>query len=155
MSIRRSLLAFGAAIVVFAAGLTGNPAKSSSEPAIKIEGPWVRETPIGGTSGGGYMRIINSGKESDRLLGAESSVAQSIVLQEITYVDQTLRTRTLPNGIEIPPEKIVQLQWNASHLLFEGLKAPFSPYTYIEATLIFEKAGRIPVRFIVRPRVEQ
>jgi periplasmic copper chaperone A len=155
MSIRRSLLTFGAAFVVAAAGLVANPAQSISEPAIKIEFPWVRETPIGGTSGGGYMRIENSGKEADRLLSAESPAAKSIVLQEITYVDDKLLTRTLPKGIEIPPEKIVQLQWNASHLLFEGLKEPFAPYTHIEATLNFEKAGRVPVRFIVRPRVEQ
>ena len=155
MSIRRSLLGFCAAIAVVAAGLVANPAKSSSEPAIKIDGPWVRESPIGGTSGGGYMRISNTGNESDRLLGAESSVAKSIVLQEMTYVDDKLLTRKLPNGIEIPAGKIIQLQWNAYHLLFEGLKAPFAPFTHIEASLNFEKAGRIPVRFHVRPRVEQ
>jgi periplasmic copper chaperone A len=155
MSIRRSLLSLCAAIAAVAAGLMGNPAKSSSEPVIKVESAWVRETPLGGTSGGGYMRIENTGNESDRLLSAESSAAESIVLQEITYVDDKLRTRSLTKGIEIPPNKVITLQWNSSHLLFAGLKAPFAPHTRIEATLNFEKAGRIPVEFYVRPRVEQ
>jgi copper(I)-binding protein len=154
MSIRRWLLASCAAIVA-AAGLVGNPAKGSSEPAIKIEGAWVRESPIGGNSGGGYMRIVNTGKEADRLISAESSVAQSVVLQEMTYVGDNLQTRTLAKGVEIPPGKIVQLQWNSSHLLFQGLKAPFVPFTRVEAALNFEKAGRVPVEFHVRPRIEQ
>jgi copper(I)-binding protein len=147
-------MAFGAAIVV-AAGLVGNPAKSSSEPALKIHSAWVRETPLGGTSGGGYMRIENLSNEVDRLLSAESSVSNSIVLQEITYNDEKLLTRSLPKGIEIPANKIITLQWNAFHLFFAGLKAPFAPHTRFEVALNFEKAGRIPVEFYVRPRVEQ
>lgn len=153
MSIRHSVLSFCGALAIAVASLVGGPAESS-DGSIKIEGAWVRESPIGGTSGGGYLRIENTGKEADRLLGAESSVAKSIVLQEMSYVGDKLLTRVLPNGIEIPPGKMVQLQWNASHLLFVDLKAPFAPYTNIEASLNFEKAGRVPVLFRVRPRVE-
>ena len=155
MSIRRSLFSFYAAlaVVAVAAGLGGSPAKSGSDD-IKIDGAWVRESPIGGSSGGGYMRIVNSGQEADRLLSAESTVAKSIILQEMSYVGEKLLTRTLSKGIEVPPGKVVQLQWSASHLLFVDLKEPFSKEQTFEAALHFEKAGRVPVQFRVRPRLE-
>jgi periplasmic copper chaperone A len=153
MRIRRSLFSIGAALAVVAVGLGAGPAKSGSGD-IKVDSAWVRESPIGGDSGGGYMRIVNTGKEADRLLGAESPVAKSIVLKQMTYVGDTLQTRELPNGIEIGPGQSVLMRWEAYHLLFVGLKEPFKRDGAFEASLNFEKAGQVTVRFEVRPRVQ-
>ena len=154
MRIRRSLFSFCAAlaVVAVAAGLGGSPAKSGSDD-IKVDGAWVRESPIGGSSGGGYMRIMNTGKEADRLLSAQSTVAKSIVLKQMTYVGDTLQTRELPTGIEIAAGESVQMRWEAYHLLFVGLKEPFKRDGAFEALLKFEKAGEMTVRFEVRPRL--
>ena len=156
MRIRHTLFSICAALAVFAVdvdgALAGNSA-SSANSDIKVDDAWVRETPLGGSSGGGYVRIMNTGKEADRLIGAQSSAAQSIVLKQTTYVGEALQTRELPGGIEIAPGQSVLMRWEAYHLLFVGLKEPFKRDGEIEALLNFEKAGPITILFKVRPRV--
>jgi periplasmic copper chaperone A len=152
MSIRRWGMVALSALIVALASFDAGPAKSSDS-SIKVENAWVRESPIGGTSGGGYMKIINSGREADRLISAESSVAKSIVLKQMSYVGDTLVTRTMEKGIEIPPNSTVQFQWQAFHLLFEDLKEPFMIDKDFAAKLNFEKAGPVTIQFYVRPRI--
>ena len=42
--------------------------------ALKISAPWTRATPKGAQVGGGYLKITNTGKESDRLTGGRKSM---------------------------------------------------------------------------------
>jgi len=155
MKIRHSLLVFCAALAVVVAGVWGSPAKSGTFDVgpIRIDDAWVRESPIGAESGGGYMRIVNVGKDADRLLGAESAVSRSVVLKEMSYVGDKLQTRALPDGIEIPPGANIRFRWEAYHLLFVDLKEPFDRDKEYEASLKFEKAGDVTVKFRVKPRV--
>ena len=155
MKFKRSLIKPWIAMVLIAvAGANGAVAQTSESGSIRIEGAWVRETPIGGNSGGGYMWIVNSSSEPDRLVAAESSAAESIELKQVSYVGDVMQTRDLQNGIEIPAKGEIRLRWDASYLLFVGLKEPFAPRQTIEASLNFEKAGTIKVQFGVRPRVD-
>ena len=153
MRVRRSFFSVYAALALVAAvGFGGGPAKSGRDD-IQVDDAWVRESPLGGNSGGGYMRIVNNGKEADRLLSATSPVAKSIVLKQMSYVGDTLQTRELPKGIEIAAGETVLMRWEAYHLLFVGLKEPFKRDGTFEAVLNFEKAGEVTVKFGVRPRV--
>lgn len=152
MKFKRLLIGFCAAMMVGAIGSDEVLAQQGASGAIKIEHAWVRETPIGGSSGGGYLVIANTGSEADKLVSAESAVAKSIELRQVVYVDDTFRTRDVSDGIEIPPKSSVQLRWESYHLLFVDLKEPFARHQHVEASLKFERAGPVKVRFEVRPR---
>ena len=155
MKVKRSLMVSCVAMALaVVAGVSGAAAQTSDNGAIRIEGAWVRETPIGGNSGGGYMWIVNSGSEPDRLVGAESSAAKSVQLKQVSYVGDVMQTRDLENGIEIPANGEIRLRWDSSYLLFVDLKEPFAPRQTVEASLNFEKAGTVKVQFGVRPRVD-
>jgi periplasmic copper chaperone A len=152
MKFKRLLIGSCAAMVMGMAGGGEVLAQHGASEAIKIEHAWVRETPIGGSSGGGYLVIANTGSEADKLISAESSVAKSIELKQVVYVGEALRTRDVSDGIEIPPKSSVQLRWESYYLLFVDLKEPFARFQHVEASLNFEKAGQVKVRFEVRPR---
>lgn len=154
MKFQRWLIAACLWILVVAAQAGSALAQQGSgSPSIRIDGPWVRESPIGASSGGGYMVIINSGSQGDRLISAQSSAARTIELKQVVYVDEAQKTRDVPNGIEIPPNSHVRLRWESYFLLFVDLKQPFAPFRPFEASLNFEKSGPITVQFDVRPRM--
>ncbi len=122
-------------------------------PGIRIVDAWVRESPLGSRLGGGYMRIVNSGPEADRLIGAESPIADKVVLKEMTFINGEPGIRTVPKGIEIPANAVTYLRVESYYLQFEGLKEPFAIDRWYAATLNFEKAGPIEVTFGVWPRM--
>ena len=68
------------AIVLASALLSADvgPAVSHETAAkgLKIAHPWVRATPRGQAVGAGYVKIVNTGKETDRLIGAWSRRAR-------------------------------------------------------------------------------
>lgn len=141
-------VAIGLATVVVAQAETGGQQAGP----IKIYDAWVRESPIGGSSGGGYMKIVNTGSEPDRLIGAQSPVSDKIVLNEMVHVGDRFLMRTVDNGIVIPAGASVRLRLESYLLLFVGLKEPFAPDKNFEVSLNFEKAGRVTVPFEVKPR---
>lgn len=154
MKFKRSLFLYCVAIAMAVTWIGEVQAQVvSDDGTISIEEAWVRETPIGGNSGGGYMRIRNTSAAPDRLVSATSAVAKSIELRQMTYVGETLQTRGVTGGIEIKPGEMIQFRWEDYHLLFVDLKKPFAREQQFEASLKFEKAGVVKVRFEVRPRV--
>ncbi len=144
---------WGALAVIFV-GLGVLPVKSAefSAGSIKVSDPWVRETPIGGQSGGAYLRITNSGSEPDRLVRVDSPVAKRIEVRETLFAQDTMKRRNLADGLEIPPGGSVQMTPEGYHLIFLDLVSPFKPDQPVQATLEFAKAGTVTVQFYIRPR---
>jgi len=117
---------------------------------LKIETPWARATPPGATVGAGYLRIVNNGKTADRLIGVSAPIARKVGVHETIIKGTVAEMREVSGGLAIPPEATVTLAPGSYHLMFEGLKAPFKQGARVEATLDFEKAGKVPVEFAVR-----
>ena len=46
--------------------------------SIEIKHPWARATPKGSEVAGGYMKLINTGSEPDRLIGGSNAFARKI-----------------------------------------------------------------------------
>ena len=68
-------------------GDTARGATTLSEPAtdtvykvgaLVIEAPWTRATPGGARVGGAYLKITNTGAESDRLVGGSLPIAAAV-----------------------------------------------------------------------------
>ena len=52
--------------------------------SIEIKHPWTRATPKGAEVAGGYMKLINTGTEPDRLIGGSTVAARKFEIHEMS-----------------------------------------------------------------------
>jgi periplasmic copper chaperone A len=103
------------------AGVTHVVAKQSYKLGqLIIEAPWARATPKGAEVGAGYLKITNTGKEADRLMGGSLPVATSVEVHQMTMSDGVMKMRKVDNGLEIKPGKTVELKPGGYHLMLIG-----------------------------------
>lgn len=114
---------------------------------IEIKHPWAKATIAGQPVAGGFMKIVNTGTEPDRLLKVASGVSDTIQIHEMKVEDGVMKMGELPDGLEIAPGAAVELKPGGLHVMFIGIKAPFREGEMVKATLTFEKAGTIEVEF--------
>jgi copper(I)-binding protein len=117
--------------------------------SLEIKHPWARATPKGAAVAGGYLTIVNTGANADRLVSFSSPVAGRFEIHEMRMNDGVMQMRPLPNGIEIKPGATVELKPGSYHLMFMQLKEPFEQGKRVKGTLVFEKAGPIEVEYTV------
>jgi copper(I)-binding protein len=116
---------------------------------LEIEHPWSRATPAGAKVAGGYLVITNTGNAPDRLVGVVSKISEKAEVHEMAVKDGVMTMRHIEGGLEIPAGGKVELSPGAYHLMFMGLKQQPKQGDSFSATLTFEKAGSIDVKFAV------
>jgi copper(I)-binding protein len=130
-------------------------------PAIEIEDAWARPAMVGegsGESGGMaapgtgavFMRIINSGREDDRLLLGFTDVADVVEIHETVMEGDVMRMQMLTQGLEIPARDEVVLQPGGYHVMLIGVKEDLNVGDTFELTLSFQKTGQVTVQPEVR-----
>ncbi|WP_406600746.1 copper chaperone PCu(A)C [Microvirga rosea] len=132
-----------------AAGLP-SPSATVKIGDLTIEQPWSRATPGGAKVGGGYLRITNTGKEPDRLVGGSFPLAERVEIHEMSMVDNVMRMKPVDGGLDIAPGASVELKPGGYHLMFMDLKEPLKDGQSLKGTLVFEKAGTVEVTYTVR-----
>ena len=149
----RTLAAF---LFSLGAALAGVPLSASPAGAHSIEHgdlqiihPWARPVARAGGNGAGFLAIANEGGAPDRLLAVESDVAARVELHTTAHDGAVARMRALPEGVAVPPDDVATLMPGGDHVMFMGLKTPLAEGDMFGAVLVFEKAGRVPVRFMV------
>lgn len=116
---------------------------------IVVEAPWARATPGGVKVAGGYMRITNTGQQSDRLIGGAVEMAGGFELHRSSIIDGVARMEPLTGGLEIGPGQTVELKPGALHAMFVDLNRPLRQGETLKGTLAFERAGIVPVTYDV------
>ena len=143
-----------AAIVVLVVGtfVSSAMAHEIASGSITVIHPFVRATPPGATTGGGYMAIKNSGSEDDRLIAVEpaSDVAKRVTLHQ-TVLEGGVSKMLPLEGIDLPAGQEVIIGEGGTHVMFEDLTAPFGEGELLGATLVFEHAGKVEITFEVEP----
>jgi len=119
--------------------------------SLTIEAPWARATPGGAKVAGAYMKITNSGTESDRLVGGSVPFAGRFEVHEMAMEGGIMKMRHLGKGLEIKPGETVELKPGGYHLMFMELKSGLKDGQTVKGTLIFEKAGKVDVEYKVGP----
>ncbi len=119
--------------------------------SLVIEAPWSRATPGGARVAAGYVKITNTGKEADRLIDGTIEVAKKFEIHEMTMVDNVMKMRMLPKGLEIKPGETVELKPSGYHLMFVDLARPLKADDVVKGVLRFERAGEVAVEFRVAP----
>src|ERR1700731_464562 len=117
--------------------------------SIEVLRPWSRATPATAPSAGGFLTVVNKGNAPDRLLAVQSPAADQVQIHEMKMDGTVMRMRELDNGVALPAGQAVELKPGGYHVMFIGLKAPVAKGQNVPATLVFEKAGKVDIEFLV------
>jgi copper(I)-binding protein len=98
------------------------------------------------------MTILNTGTLPDRLIGAESPIAERVDLRRSEGFGADQHEVPLPDGIEIAAGSLVILEPLGEHLGLVGLRVPLPQGETFPLTLTFERAATVHVTGRVRRR---
>jgi copper(I)-binding protein len=144
---RRTMAALAAAAAL--AGAAG--AHEFSAGGLVIEHPAIPATAATAKSAAGYLVIENTGSEADRLMGVKAAFPR--VQLHGTETDAAGVSRMVHvEALEIPAGATVTLAPRGLHVMFMGLTEPMREGETVDAVLVFEHAGEVPVRFEVEAR---
>jgi copper(I)-binding protein len=118
---------------------------------LQIVHPHIPQPAASAKAAGGYMAIVNTGAEPDRLIGVETDIAAKAEVHESKVDANGVGTMTQIEALDIPPGETVSLERGGYHIMLMGLKAPLTEGEMHKATLIFEKAGRVEIEFQIDP----
>ena len=119
--------------------------------SLRIDHPWATATPQGAKVGAGYIKIINDGAQTDRLIAVTSPAARKVTIHTSVKEGDVVKMRALDKGLEIKAGETVEMKPNGAHVMFENLRAPLLESGRVQSTLVFEKAGSIEVDFTIEP----
>jgi copper(I)-binding protein len=116
---------------------------------IIIKQPWIRATPGGAKVAGAYMTIINTGSESDRLIGIVLPQAGSASVHEMKMDGNVMQMREIREGLEIKPGQTIEFSPSGYHVMFTELHEPLKQGDTVKGQLRFEKAGSVDIQYRV------
>lgn len=116
---------------------------------LSVATAWTRATPGGAKVAGGYVRITNTGASPDRLVGGSFPGAGRVEIHEMSTEGGVMRMRPVEGGLAIAPGATVELKPGGFHLMFMDLSAGLKEGEVVRATLVFERAGTVPLEFRV------
>lgn len=120
---------------------------------LHIIHPSIPAPPARAMSAAGYVAIANDGTTPDRLIAVESPAARQTMIHTTEHgADGVARMRHLP-ALDLAPGETVLLEPGGLHVMFMGLTAPLTEGAMVPVTLVFERAGRVEVEFMVDPPV--
>ncbi len=142
----------GLLVIILAALTPGSlfAGDAASAGELRIERPWSRVTPPGTPVGAGYMTIVNTADEPDRLVAAESPAAGRVQIHRSVREDGTSSMVHQKDGAVVPPDGRLEFRPGDYHLMLMQLEEPLKEGERVPVTLRFERAGRVEVEFMVR-----
>lgn len=93
-------------------------------------------------SSAAYVSIMNQGKISDRLLGANSNLARKTELHTMDIENGLMKMRQVEGGIDIPAGETIHLKPGGYHVMLIGLNGPLKANRMFEITFWFQYAGK-------------
>ncbi|HEY0847185.1 MAG TPA: copper chaperone PCu(A)C [Noviherbaspirillum sp.] len=142
----RTVMSFAAAAVF--STLAG--AQEYKLNGLVLEKPYARETVPNQPAGGAFVTIENKGNTDDKLVGASSPAAKKVELHTMTMDGNVMKMREVPS-IELKAGARVEMKpGQGYHLMLMGLQQPLKAGEKFPITLVFEKAGKTEVSFVVQ-----
>jgi len=158
--------------IVLSTGLLITACSRGSDADIQISDPWVRAaammpsqdadlqldvTQMGedgmakgsGANSAAFMLIENRGSQADRLLAAESEVAEAIEIH-LSQMDGDVMVMRQLDGLAIPARQKVELKPGSYHIMLIGIRHDLKPGDIVEFTLRFERAPTETIQAEVR-----
>jgi copper(I)-binding protein len=102
--------------------------------------PWVRGTVAQQKASGLFARITSA--QGGRLVSASSPVAGVVEIHEMAMSGDVMRMRALPNGLDLPAGKAVELKPGGFHIMLMDLKQQLKDGDRVPVTLVIEGADK-------------
>ena len=133
--------------------LTTIASSAWAESAMQVADVKAFASPPTAMAGGGYMEITNTSEANDRLVAVEADFPRVEIHNHEFDSEGVARMVHLEDGIPIPAGETVILEPGGLHVMFMGLRdTPLVEGEKVEATSVFEKAGKVPVTFDIVKR---
>lgn len=127
-------------------------AGATAQAQTTVKDAWVRGTVAQQKATGLFAQITSA--QGGRLVAAASPVAGVVEIHEMAMEGTTMRMRALPNGLELPAGKTVELKPGGFHVMLMDLKTHVKAGDTVDVTLTVEgkdgKKEQIVVKAPVR-----
>lgn len=133
-NLRRAILALATSALLCHTAL----AQTVQSQSVQVQGAWVRSTVPGQKASGAFMRLTAA--TGMRLLSITTPVAGVAQVHEMRMEGDIMKMQALPNGLELPAGKTVELKPGGYHLMLLDLKMPLKKDSSIPMTLVFVDA---------------
>lgn len=110
---------------------------SHAQPAVEVQGAWVRASVPGQAGTGAFMQL--TAREGARLVGVSSPVAGVAEVHEMRLEGDVMRMRAVP-GLDLPAGKTVELKPGGYHVMLLDLKSALPKDSSVPLTLSFSDA---------------
>lgn len=113
---------------------------------LLVSDPWSQELPPNAPTVAAYFVIHNTGATPDRLLSAETPVADKAELHEHVMQGALMKMQQVPS-VAVPAKGDLTFAPMAYHVMLLGLKdrSVLAAGKQFSLTLTFEKAGKVQV----------
>ncbi len=110
---------------------------SHAQPAVEVQGAWVRASVPGQAGTGAFMQL--TAREGARLVAVSSPVAGVAEVHEMRLEGDVMRMRAVP-GLDLPAGKTVELKPGGYHVMLLDLKSALPKDSSVPLTLSFSDA---------------
>ncbi len=107
---------------------------------LTVKDPWVRATVSQQKATGAFMQITSA--QDARLLEVKSPVAGVVEVHEMSMDKDVMKMRALPNGLDLPAGKAVELKPGGYHIMLMDLKQQVKEGDTVLVTLVVEGMDR-------------
>jgi len=116
---------------------------------LTIGHPWSRPA-AAGMNGAGYLTVMNVGAKPDVLLKVETTAAEKVEIHQGSMANGVMSMKALPDGMPVPAGGTATFAPGGNHLMMVRLKEALKDGDKVPATLVFQRAGRVDVEFVVQ-----
>ena len=103
---------------------------------IIVTNSWVRATVQGQKATGAFMTV--TAKENSKLVAASTPVAGIVEIHEMKMDKDVMKMSALPNGLDLPAGKAVDLKPGGFHIMLMDLKLQLNKDVAVPLTLTFQ-----------------
>ncbi len=119
--------------------------------SIQVRDATVRPTPPGASTASAHLRIGNTGRSDDQLLGVASPDMARVEVHAMDMTGGVMRMRPVPGPLRVPAGGELDLSpASGRHLMLVGPKRPLRPGDHVRLVLRFARAGARTVDAPVR-----
>lgn len=146
-------LVWGLAACSQAPPAVDGPAPAPRPAHLSVEDAWSRPAPQG-ANGAVYLKLVNTGAEPVRLLGARSPDAAATELHRVEMIGDRMRMAPVEGGLEVPGGGRLELAPAGHHLMVIDLARDLSAGDQLELFLELERGGEmsVSVPIVMNPR---
>lgn len=120
------------------------PAAETAHSTIQVSTAWSRELPPTAAVGAAFLSVENHSDQPDRLISANSSIADITELHAHIHEGDVMRMVKVET-IEVPAHGKLTLEPGGYHVMLIDLKKPLVAGEQLPLTLQFEHGGQVDV----------